>query len=171
MGSLGIRIYGDGILRRKSTDVEEFDEELGVLIEKMVETMTLDEGVGLAAPQVGVSRRIAVVNPDPYNPDTLLALVNPRILSFGDVTESIEEGCLSVPGIRGKVDRPIAIEVEYQDRRGEKHCGQIDGLVSRIIQHELDHLDGILFVDRLSFGRRTLLKGKLRDLARKGKRE
>ena len=171
MISLGIRIYGDDILRAESAEVEEFDHELEELIEKMVETMIVEEGVGLASPQVGVSRRIAVVNPDPQNPDTLLALVNPRILSCSDETDCVEEGCLSVPGIRGKVERPIAIEVEYQDRHGGKHCARLDGLVSRIIQHEVDHLDGVLFVDHLSFGRKTLVKGRLRDLARKGKRE
>ncbi len=171
MISLGIRIYGDDILRSESAEVEEFGDELGELIEKMTETMIVEEGVGLAAPQVGVSRRVAVVNPDPQNPDTLLALVNPRILSCSDETDCVEEGCLSVPGIRGKVERPIAIEVEYQDRHGGKHCVRDAGLVSRIIQHEIDHLDGVLFVDRLSFGRKTLVKGRLRDLARKGKRE
>ena len=171
MRSLRIRIYGDDILRAESAEVEEFDDELGELIEKMVEMMTVEEGVGLASPQVGVSRRIAVVNPDPQNPDTLLTLINPRILSCSDETDCVEEGCLSVPGVRGKVERPIAIEVEYQDRHGGKHCIKVDGLVSRIIQHEVDHLDGVLFVDRLSFGRKTLVKGRLRDLARKGKRE
>ena len=171
MGSLGIKIYGDEILREKAADVEAFDEELGELVKNMVGTMIVEEGVGLAAPQVGVSRRVAVVNPDPYDPATLLTLVNPRILSCSDDTECVEEGCLSVPGVRGKVDRPIEIEVEYQDAGGTKHCIRVDGLVSRIIQHELDHLDGVLFTDRLSFGRKTLVKGKLRDLARQGNSE
>jgi peptide deformylase len=76
-----------------------------------------------------------------------------------------------VPGIRGKVERPVEIEVEYQDLRGGKHRNRVNGLVSRIIQHELDHLDGVLFVDRLSFGRKTLVRGKLKDLSRQGKRE
>ncbi len=171
MESLRIRIYGEEILREESADVEDFDDKLEDLVAKMVETMFVEEGVGLAAPQVGVSRRIAVVNPDPYNPDTLLALVNPRILTCSDETDCVEEGCLSVPGIRGKVERPIMIEVEYQDIRGERHCVQVDGLVSRIIQHEIDHLDGVLFVDRLSFGRKTLVRGKLKSLSRQGKRE
>jgi peptide deformylase len=169
MGSLGIRIYGNEILRRKSEDVEEFDDRLGELIEKMVETMIFEGGVGLAAPQVGVSRRLAIVNPDPQNPDTLLTLVNPRILSCSEKKDCVEEGCLSVPGVRGKVERPIEVEVEYQDRHGERHCIRVDGLVSRIIQHEIDHLDGVLFVDRLSFGRQMLVKGKLKDLSRQGK--
>ncbi|MCK4549602.1 MAG: peptide deformylase [Candidatus Krumholzibacteria bacterium] len=148
MGSLRIKIYGDEILRGKSAEVEDFDEELGELVKNMVETMIVEEGVGLAAPQVGVSRRIAVVNPDPYNPDTLLTLVNPRILSSSDETDYVEEGCLSVPGVRGKVERPILIEIEYQDAGGKMHCIKADGLVARIIQHEIDHLDGILAMMR-----------------------
>ena len=171
MEPLRIRIYGEDILRDNSADVEDFDEKLEDLVVKMAETMFVEEGVGLAAPQVGVSRRIAVVNPDPYDPGSLLALVNPRILSSSDETDCVEEGCLSVPGVRGKVERPIKIEAEYQDAGGQRHRIKVDGLVSRIIQHEIDHLDGVLFVDRLSFGRKTLVKGKLRDLARQGKRE
>ena len=171
MKSLGIRIYGDEILRAEAADVEEFGAELEDFVKEMVETMVLEEGVGLAAPQVGVSRRIAVVNPDPMNPDTLITLVNPRILECGGETECIEEGCLSVPGVRGKVERPVEITVEFQDAKGSRHCVKVDGLVSRIIQHELDHLDGVLFTDRLSFGRKTLVKGRLRELARQGKRE
>jgi peptide deformylase len=164
--SLGIRVYGDEVLRGENEAVESFDDDLSEFVGRMVETMIVEGGVGLAAPQVGVSRRIAVVNPDPGNPDTLIALVNPRILSCGEETDCLEEGCLSVPGIRGKVERPVTIEVEYLDEKGEKRCVKVDGLVSRIIQHELDHLDGVLFVDRLSFGRKTLVKGKLRELAR-----
>ena len=171
MESLRIRIYGDEVLRDDCEDVEDFNEELEGFVAKMVETRFVEEGVGLAAPQVGASRRIAVVNPDPYNPGTLLTLVNPRILICSDETDCIEEGCLSVPGVRGKVERPIVIEIEYQDIRGEKHGARVDGLVSRIIQHEIDHLDGVLFVDRLSFGRKTLVRGKLKDLSRQGKRE
>ena len=171
MRSLGLRIYGDDVLRAEAEDVEEFGEELEKFVREMVETMVVEEGVGLAAPQVGVSRRIAVVNPDPMNPDMLITLINPRILSCGGETECIEEGCLSVPGVRGKVERPIEIEVEFQDTSGEKHCIRVDGLVSRIMQHEIDHLDGVLFTDRLSFGRKTLVKGRLRELARQGKRE
>jgi peptide deformylase len=171
MRSLGIRIYGDGVLREETAEVEEFDEDLASFIREMADTMILEEGVGLAAPQVGVSRRIAVVNPDPQNPDTLITLVNPRILQCSEETECVEEGCLSVPGVRGKVERPIVVEVEYQDGSGEKHCVKFDGLVSRIVQHEIDHLDGVLFVDRLSFGRKTLVKGRLRELARREKSE
>ena len=171
MESLGIRIYGDEILRARSSEVERFDPELERFIAKMVETMIVEDGVGLAAPQVGVSRRIAVVNPEPYNPDTLLTMVNPEIRRRSDEVDTLEEGCLSVPGIRGKVERPVEVDVEYLDGLGRKRSIRAEGLLARIIQHEIDHLDGILFIDRLSFGKRTLLKGKLRELARRGKRE
>jgi peptide deformylase len=171
MESLRIRTYGDEILKRRSETVEKFDEDLLRTFEDMVETMILEEGVGLAAPQVGIPRRIAVVNPDPGNDETLIKLVNPEIVSSSEETESIEEGCLSVPGIRGKVTRPARISVEYQDEHGVRKSLTVEGLVSRIIQHELDHLNGILFVERLSFGRKTMIKGKLRDLARHERRE
>lgn len=171
MRSMGVRTYGDGVLRRKGSEVEDFDEELRELIRRMVETMIVEGGVGLAAPQVGVSKRVAVVNPEPDNPDTLVALVNPRIVSSGEQTSCVEEGCLSVPGVRGKVTRPVEIEIEYQDDRGGRHRARVDGLVSRIMQHEIDHLDGVLFVDRLSLGARALIRGKLRDLTRLGRRE
>jgi len=167
MRSIGVRIYGDEVLRRKGAPVEQFDEELRELIRRMVETMIVEEGVGLAAPQVGVSRRVAVVNPEPDNPDALITLVNPRIVSIGDQTSCVEEGCLSVPGVRSKVTRPVEIEIEYQDERGERHCKKVDGLVSRIMQHEIDHLDGVLFVDRLSLGARALARGKLKELSRR----
>jgi len=167
MKSMGLRIYGDDVLRKKGAPVEEFDDELRDLVRRMVETMIVEEGVGLAAPQVGVSRRVAVVNPEPDNPDTLITLVNPRIVSRSDETSCIEEGCLSVPGVRSNVTRPAEIELEYQDGEGKKHCVKVDGLVSRIIQHEIDHLDGVLFVDRLSLGARALIRGKLKELARR----
>ncbi len=165
MESMGIRIYGDKVLRRNAEEVDEFDEELSVLLARMVETMIVEEGVGLAAPQVGISKRVAVVNPEPGNPETLIKLINPRIVSVGEDMEKVEEGCLSVPDIRGMVERPIDIEVVFLDEKGLERKLEAKGLVSRIIQHEVDHLDGILFIDRLSFGRKTMIKGKLKQLA------
>jgi peptide deformylase len=171
MDTLSIRTYGDEVLGRRTKNVEVFDEELLKLLDVMVQTMIVEEGVGLAAPQVGISQRIAVVNPDPGSEETLIKLVNPEIVSESEEIECIEEGCLSVPGIRGKVTRPYGITVEYQDEHGQKKSLAVEGLVARIIQHELDHLNGILFIERLSFGRKTMIKGKLKDLARNGRRE
>ena len=166
MSRMKLRIVGDGILRKKAKKVEVFDESLSSLFDEMVETMIFEGGVGLAAPQVGISKMIAVVNPEPEKSETLLRLVNPRIIETGAETESVEEGCLSVPGIRGNVIRSVAIALEYQDEKGNTNKIQAEGLISRIIQHELDHLDGVLFVDRLSFAKKMMIKGKLRELAR-----
>jgi len=164
MKSLGIRTYGNDVLRRESERVEEFGEELEEFLLRMVETMMIEDGVGLAAPQVGVSRSIAVVNPEPENEKTLIKMINPKIVSFSDETESYDEGCLSVPGIRGNVIRPAMIEVTYLDEKGSEHRIQADGLLARIIQHEIDHLHGVLFIDRLSIAKKMLIKSKLRSL-------
>jgi len=164
MKSLDIRTYGSDVLRKKSEPVEEFGGKLEEFLLRMVETMLIEDGVGLAAPQVGVSKSVAVVNPEPENEKTLLKMINPKIVSFSDETESFDEGCLSVPGIRGNVIRPVAVEVTYLDEKGSEHRLQADGLLARIIQHEIDHLHGVLFIDRLSIANKMLIKSKLRSL-------
>lgn len=166
MRAARIRTFGDKVLRRASRPVEEFDARLGELVERMVETMIAEEGVGLAAPQIGVPRRVAVVNPAPDDPDALMALVNPCIVARSEETVCSEEGCLSVPGIRGQVTRPARIDVEYRDPGGRPRRLAVDGLVARIIQHEIDHLDGVLFVDRLSLASKAMIRGRLKDLER-----
>ncbi len=171
MSSLKIRIYGDRVLRTKGEDVKEFGSELAPFIEQMVETMLVEGGVGLAAPQVGVSKRIAVVNPEPKNEETLTTMINPRIVAVSSETESFEEGCLSVPDIRGNVIRPTSIVVAYQDGEGREQRMEIGGMVARIMQHEIDHLDGILFVDRLSLATKALIRTKLRHLLHGSNRE
>lgn len=167
MTTMRVRIYGDSVLRVKSGEVTGFDESLSRFLDDMVETMMFEDGVGLAANQVGVTRRIAVINREPGNTDTLIKLVNPKITASSDITESHEEGCLSVPGIRGNVVRPVGIELEYQDESGGRHVMKADAIIARIIQHELDHLDGVLFVDRLSLAKKVLIRGKLRELSRR----
>lgn len=164
-----VRIYGNPVLRKKSEKVTEFDDDLQAFLEDMAETMILEDGVGLAAPQVGVSKQIAVINREPGNVATLIKVINPEITLFGDETDSMDEGCLSVPGIRGKVVRPVALEMTYQNEKGEQQELYAEGLEARIIQHELDHLDGVLFVDRLSLAKKVLIKGKLRELSKRGR--
>jgi peptide deformylase len=164
MESLGLQTYGSKVLRMRGSAVEEFNGELALFIDRMVETMIIEEGVGLAAPQVGVSKQIAVVNPEPGNEKTLIKIINPVIVSMSDETESVEEGCLSVPGIRGNVIRSVAIELYYQDERGRKRDLRADGLLARI-QHEVDHLNGVLFIERLSIAKKMLIKPKLRSLS------
>jgi peptide deformylase len=164
MKSLGIRTYGSEVLRSESEPIEEFGEELSEFLLRMVETMLIEDGVGLAAPQVGVSKSVAVINPEPENEKTLIKMVNPKIVAFSDETEILEEGCLSVPGIRGNVTRSTSVEVAYLDEKGLERRLQAEGLLARIIQHEIDHLHGVLFIDRLSIAKKMLIKSKLRSL-------
>lgn len=168
MPSLGLAIYGDSVLREKGKKVDDFDEELLTFLNDMVETMIVEGGVGLAAPQVGVSRQIAVINPEPENEKTLIKMINPRILATSDDTEVMEEGCLSIPGIRADVMRSKALEVLYQDESGKEHRLEAEGLLARIIQHEVDHLNGVLFIDHLSTAKKLLIKPQLRKI--KGER-
>lgn len=171
MSKLKVMIYGEPVLRKKALKVESFDEELRTLIDDMVDTMGDEDGVGLAANQVGVLKRVIVVNPVPGRGQTLMKIVNPEITWESDETENFEEGCLSVPGIRGKIVRPVAVRLDYQDENGEHRSIEADGLVARIVQHEIDHLDGVLCVDRLSRAKKSMIKGHLRELERMAGRE
>ncbi len=167
--SFGIRKYGDRVLRGKGKSVEEFGPELKPLFERMERTMIAANGVGLAAPQIGVSMQVAIMNPEPENDATLVRMINPRIVAASRETVKIEEGCLSVPGVRGDVERPERVTVVYLDESGTEHTLEAEGMLARIVQHELDHLNGVLFIDRLSFAKRSLIKAKLRTLAGDGK--
>jgi peptide deformylase len=167
--SFGIRKYGDRVLRVKGKNVAEFGPELKPLFENMEETMIAAKGVGLAAPQIGISRQIAIMNPEPEDSTKLIKMINPRIVASSKETVKIDEGCLSVPGVRGDVERPERVTVAYQDEKGKEHTLEAEGLLARIVQHELDHLNGVLFIDRLSFAKRSLIKAKLRNLAGGGK--
>ncbi len=131
-------------LRKKSREVTGINNHILTLLDDMKETLKVEDGVGLAAPQLGVLRRSAIVDYD----DKLYELINPRILSVsGEAIE--EEGCLSVVGQRGKVKRPDKITVTYIDRNGKRQKQEITGITARIFCHEIDHLDGILFVDKM----------------------
>ena len=134
---------GDEVLRQKCFPVESFDEKLWALLDDMKETVKKEEGAGLAAPQVGILKRVAVVDVE----DGYYELINPTILiQKGEQTGW--EGCLSVRGKSGVVSRPMKVKISYQDRTGEKHLLQAKGFFARAICHELDHLDGILYVDK-----------------------
>lgn len=153
-----VRLLGDPVLRRKAAPVAEVTDELRALIDDMFETMYGEEGVGLAGPQVGVSERVIVV--DPREPDVQpFALINPRIVQLGPELERGEEGCLSMPGLKDIVERPSTAMVEGLDRAGQLVHIDASGLLARILQHEIDHLDGVLFIDRVSpLKRKMLLK-------------
>lgn len=159
-----ILLYPDPVLRVRCDDVEIFDDELRRLAEDMVETMHNAPGVGLAAPQVGDRRRLAVVDLSlGEDPDALLILVNPRIVEEeGQATET--EGCLSLPGLTDRVDRPARIRLEARDLDGEPFEVVADNWFARAICHEVDHLDGVLFVDRLRGLRRERARRKLKKL-------
>jgi peptide deformylase len=154
-----LRYMGDPVLREKAAPVQELTGEIRQLIEDMFDTMYAEEGVGLAAPQVGVPLRVIVV--DPREPDILpFALLNPEVVDVSEETDRAEEGCLSIPGLREVVERPSAVTIEGINRDGERVVIEADGLLARILQHEVDHVDGILFVDRVSGLKRRLLMSK-----------
>ncbi len=134
---------GDPILRQKSMEVRRFNERLHVLLDDMALTMAVAEGVGLAAPQVGISKRVIVVCD---GDGETMEFINPVLLSAKGMVEEAE-GCLSVPGVQGMVPRAEKIKIKAQDRNGQSFELKAEGYLARVIQHEMDHLDGRLFID------------------------
>jgi peptide deformylase len=152
-----LRIIGDPILREKTKPVTEFDKDLQSTVDKMIKMMHKEDGIGLAAPQVGLMDSILVVDISPIEEEEQpRAFINPQIVA-SDGESVIEEGCLSVPGVREDVRRPEKITLQYQDTEGKVHNDEYDGWLSRVIQHEIDHLNGKLFVDYLSPMKRQML--------------
>jgi peptide deformylase len=152
--------YPDPVLRETAEPVGRIDQKILDLLDQMQESMYADDGVGLAAPQVGVSKRIIVVD----GGEGLVNLINPEIISSNDETEGVEEGCLSLPGIRVTVTRPTEVTVTGMNEKGESVRYEASDLMARIFQHEIDHLNGTLIIDHLSTLQRGLLKSKLRQL-------
>ena len=151
-----IREYPEPVLRKKSEDVTDFGEELQSLLRDMWETMATNDGVGLAAPQIGVSLRVIVIGWR----ERKIVLVNPVVIEQ-EGEEELEEGCLSAPGFYEKVTRPARVVVEARDEQGEPIRLEEEGFMARVIMHEIDHLEGKLFLDRLSPLKRQYLKKKL----------
>lgn len=164
-----IRLLGDPVLRRKTVPVERFDAELASFLEDLVETMYDAEGVGLAAPQVGDARRATVIDvSEERDGSSVMELVNPRIVRSAGTIPS-EEGCLSIPGLTETIERAEEVEVEYQDRSGETRVVTGTELLSRALQHEIDHLEGILFIDYLGpLKRRMVVREWRRSMAEQG---
>jgi peptide deformylase len=162
MAVLKIELLGADVLRRKADEIAEVDDELRTLIRDMFETMYDAEGVGLAGPQVGVSRRVIVVDVKEEG-TTPFALVNPRVLEASKETDKSEEGCLSIPGVSAVVERPARVTVEGLDENGQPVQISGEGLLARCLLHEIDHLDGVLFIDRLSPLKRTMLLKKYKS--------
>jgi peptide deformylase len=162
---LTLRYYGDPVLRQKAAPVVKVEPDLATFVQGMFECMYRADGIGLAAPQVGLLRRVFVLDVLPEDePRVKRAFVNPVIVKKEGSTVA-EEGCLSIPGIRHDVKRAERVIVEAMDETGAPFRMEAEGLVARAIQHETDHLDGVLFVDRLSAIQRKLLDGKLKRLA------
>jgi len=153
---LTIKLYGDQVLRRKSQEVKEINEEIGKLIDNMARLMHRNKGLGLAAPQVGILKRVIVADVG----DGLTSLVNPRIV-WRQGRQIMSEGCLSVPGISLEIKRSQEVIVEGLNRDGEKIQLGAVGLLARVLQHEIDHLDGILIVDRVPKKTIKLIKKQL----------
>ncbi len=157
MSLLPLHLLGSPVLRQQSAAVERVDDETRRFIDDMFETMAAAKGVGLAANQVGVARRVAVIDAEGQR----FAMVNPRIVST-EGRETSEEGCLSIPDVFGDVTRPAQVILEALDRDGKAFRLEASGLVARAIQHEIDHLDGILFLDHLGPLRRAMLLKRFR---------
>ena len=141
-----IRKWGDPVLKSRATPVDRFDDTLEQQVQRMAGIMKDAVGVGLAAPQLGISQRLLVYRIGGDAP--LITLVNPEVEWRSDDQEILEEGCLSIPGIAIDVERPVHVRVRAQDERGERRVVEASGLEARVIQHEMDHLDGVLMLDR-----------------------
>jgi peptide deformylase len=166
MALLPIRIYPDPVLRARCEPVQSFDEELSELVANMVETMHAAPGIGLAASQVGVEKRVAVVDLScGEREEELIAMINPEVVEERERDEDVE-GCLSLPGISDKVRRSLAIRLRAADPAGNLFELEAEGLLARAILHEIDHLDGILFTDRLRGLRKERARRLLKRLAK-----
>lgn len=171
---LPIVAYGDPVLTKKAAEIDENYPDLQKLIDDMFETMHNASGVGLAAPQVGKSIRLFIVDASPFDDkepelaDFVQVFINPVIVEESGKEWAFNEGCLSIPTIREDITRKPTILVRYYDENFEYYEEEFSGLAARIIQHEYDHIEGKLFVDRLNSLKKTLLKGKLNDIS-KGK--
>ena len=174
MAKLKIYEYPDPVLKQKAAPVEKVDDGLRRLLDDMLETMYAAAGVGLAAPQIGKAIRLFIVDctpwgeDDPECADYKRAFINPEIYAFSEEKKTYNEGCLSFPGIHADVPRSLAIRMRYLDENFVEHDEEFHGLKAWVIQHEYDHIEGVVFTDRISPLRRNLLKGKLLNLA-KGK--
>lgn len=180
---LPIVAYGDPVLRKKGQEIREDHPQLKELIDNMWDTMYNAYGVGLAAPQIGLPLRLFVIDPAPFADDETIeeeeskalkemrkVFINAKILEEEGEEWSFNEGCLSIPDVREDVFRKPKITIQYQDEDFNTHTETYDGLTARVIQHEYDHIEGILFTDKLSSLKKRIIKGKLGNIS-KGKVE
>ncbi|HEU4556212.1 MAG TPA: peptide deformylase [Longimicrobium sp.] len=167
MPLLKIELLGSEVLRRHADPVDKPGPGFDTLIADMFETMYDAKGIGLAAPQVGISQRLIVVDVNDEGGKELgpVALFNPRVVEAGTETDKGEEGCLSIPGVSGVVERPWHVVVEAEDREGKTVRIEAEDMLARCLQHEIDHLDGVLFIDRMSPLKRNMVLRKYRKQA------
>lgn len=176
---LPIVAYGDPVLRKMGEEITEDYPKLGELIENMYETMYAAYGVGLAAPQIGLPIRLFLVDTEPFSEDDVFTeeeknqlknfkrtFINAEILEEEGDEWAFNEGCLSIPDVREDVFRKPKIKIQYQDEKFNTHVEEFDGLIARVIQHEYDHIDGILFTDKLSSLKKRLIKGRLANISK-----
>ena len=161
MAVLPIIVAPDPLLKKKAAPVESVDDEVRKLMDDMLETMYLAPGIGLAAPQVGVLKRVIVVDVSKEGERNPLLMANPEIIAVSDEDAAYEEGCLSLPEHYAEVIRPAGARIRYLDRQNEIRELEADGLLATCVQHEIDHLDGILFVDHISALKRNMILRKL----------
>jgi len=167
MSKLEIITVPDPILRKLAEPVERIDDELGRLIDGMLDAMYEAPGIGLAAPQVGVSRRLVVIDVSEKDGErNPLVLVNPQILHRSSETSSHEEGCLSIPDVKVEIERPAKVRVRFLDRAGHEQTLDADGLLATAVQHEIDHLDGRLIIDFLSRLKRDMIIRRFKKQSR-----
>ena len=162
MARLKIRVYPDPILKKKSEPLAAFGKKEQRLFEDMIETMFVEDGVGLAAPQIGISKRILIAAPT-FKRGEEVVIVNPQILESSGRELGVE-GCLSLPGISGEIARAKKIRLRFQDRLGQPQEMEARDFFARIIQHEMDHLEGILLIDRVDFNKRQELLAEYQRL-------
>lgn len=166
-----LTLFPAPVLRQRALPIESFDDELQHTVEAMYARMYASSGVGLAAPQVGLKQRILVLNAEgERGKGEELAMINPEIVGREGAPSDYDEGCLSFPGIYAQVTRPERCTVKYQDVQGNAHEATFEGFTSRIIQHEYDHLEGVLLVDRMSPADKLRNKSALEDLVARFKR-
>lgn len=174
---LPIVAYGDSVLKRKAIDIKKNFPDLKKLISNMFKTMYAAQGVGLAAPQVGLSIRLFIVDTFPFSDDESLSnadknqlksfkkiFINPAIIEENGSNWNFNEGCLSIPNVREEITRKSEIKIRYLDENFKTHIDKYDGLIARVIQHEYDHIEGVLFTDKVSNFKKRLIKSKLKSI-------
>jgi len=167
---LNILKYGDPVLRKKAAPVTEFNTELKKTADDMFYSMYANNGIGLAANQVGILKQLLVLDASKEEKPLVFVLVNPKIIENSREKSNFEEGCLSFPGLNETIRRPLTIKVKFQDLTGKETLLEASGLLATVIQHELDHLNGILFIDRMTPVRRLLHSKELKEIKKLSKK-